>query len=40
MLFLPEHLPTSRLELCVNHYFDATSAQAFIAGATSSIMLE
>src|ERR1700743_3275113 len=39
MVFLPEHFltPTSHLELSGDHYFDATTAQAFIAGATSTI---
>jgi probable F420-dependent oxidoreductase len=39
MVFLPEHFltPTSHLELTGNHYFDATTAQAFVAGATSTI---
>ena len=39
MVFLPEHFltPTSHLELSGNHYFDATTAQAFLAGATSTI---
>jgi probable F420-dependent oxidoreductase len=39
MVFLPEHFltPTSHLELSGNHYFDATTAQAFVAGATSTI---
>jgi len=39
MVFLPEHIvtPRSHLELSGNHYFDATTAQAFIAGATSTI---
>jgi probable F420-dependent oxidoreductase len=41
MVFLPEHFftPTSHVELSGNHYFDATTAQAFIAGATSTITL-
>jgi len=41
MVFLPEHYltPTSHLELSGNHYFDATTAQAFVAGATSSITI-
>jgi probable F420-dependent oxidoreductase len=41
MVFLPEHYltPTSHLELSGNHYFDATTAQAFIAGATSAITI-
>ncbi|MBJ7336544.1 TIGR03619 family F420-dependent LLM class oxidoreductase [Mycolicibacterium sp.] len=39
MVFLPEHFltPTTHLELSGNHYFDATTAQAFVAGATSTI---
>jgi probable F420-dependent oxidoreductase len=39
MVFLPEHFltPTPHLELSGNHYFDATTAQAFVAGATSTI---
>jgi probable F420-dependent oxidoreductase len=38
-VFLPEHFltPTGHLELSGDHYFDATTAQAFIAGATSTI---
>ncbi|NDJ87918.1 MULTISPECIES: TIGR03619 family F420-dependent LLM class oxidoreductase [Mycolicibacter] len=41
MVFLPEHFltPTTHLELSGNHYFDATTAQAFIAGATSRITI-
>ncbi|BCO34365.1 LLM class F420-dependent oxidoreductase [Mycobacterium heckeshornense] len=41
MVFLPEHFLTPRghLELSGNHYFDATTAQAFIAGATSTIRI-
>jgi probable F420-dependent oxidoreductase len=41
MVFLPEHFftPTSHVELSGNHYFDATTAQAFVAGATSTITL-
>jgi probable F420-dependent oxidoreductase len=41
MVFLPEHFltPRSHLELSGNHYFDATTAQAFIAGATSTIRI-
>lgn len=41
MVFLPEHYltPTSHVELSGDHYFDATTAQAFIAGATSSITI-
>jgi probable F420-dependent oxidoreductase len=40
-VFLPEHYltPTGHLELSGNHYFDATTAQAFIAGATSTITI-
>ncbi|BBX17007.1 LLM class F420-dependent oxidoreductase [Mycolicibacterium duvalii] len=38
-VFLPEHFltPTAHVELSGDHYFDATTAQAFIAGATSTI---
>lgn len=41
MVFLPEHFltPTSHLELSGDHYFDATTAQAFVAGATSTITI-
>jgi probable F420-dependent oxidoreductase len=41
MVLLPEHFltPTSHVELSGNHYFDATTAQAFVAGATSTITL-
>ncbi|GAC1401258.1 MAG: TIGR03619 family F420-dependent LLM class oxidoreductase [Mycobacterium sp.] len=41
MVFLPEHYltPVAHLELSGNHYFDATTAQAFIAGATSTITI-
>ena len=41
MVFLPEHFFTPRphVELSGNHYFDATTAQAFIAGATSTISI-
>jgi probable F420-dependent oxidoreductase len=41
MVALPEHFltPTSHLELSGNHYFDATTAQAFVAGATSTIRI-
>jgi probable F420-dependent oxidoreductase len=41
MVFLPEHFftPKSHVELSGNHYFDATTAQAFVAGATSTITL-
>jgi probable F420-dependent oxidoreductase len=41
MVFLPEHFftPAAHVELSGNHYFDATTAQAFIAGATSTITL-
>ena len=41
MVFLPEHFltPRTHLELSGNHYFDATTAQAFIAGATSTITI-
>jgi probable F420-dependent oxidoreductase len=40
-VFLPEHFltPTTHLELSGNHYFDATTAQAYLAGATSSITI-
>jgi probable F420-dependent oxidoreductase len=40
-VFLPEHFltPTGHLEFSGNHYFDATTAQAFIAGATSTITI-
>jgi probable F420-dependent oxidoreductase len=39
MVVLPEHflIPTSHLALSGDHYFDATTAQAVIAGATSTI---
>ena len=39
MVFLPEHFftPISHVGLSGNHYFDATTAQAFVAGATSTI---
>ncbi len=39
MVVLPEHflIPTSHVELSGDHYFDATTAQAFVAGATSTI---
>src|ERR1700748_852707 len=41
MGFLPEHFltPTGHLELSGDHYFDATTAQAFVAGATSTITI-
>ncbi|MCV7205719.1 TIGR03619 family F420-dependent LLM class oxidoreductase [Mycolicibacterium peregrinum] len=41
MVFLPEHFltPTSHVELSGDHYFDATTAQAYIAGATSTITI-
>ena len=41
MVFLPEHFltPTTHLELSGDHYFDATTGQAFVAGATSSITI-
>ena len=41
MVFLPEHFltPASHLELSGDHYFDATTAQAFVAGATSTITI-
>jgi probable F420-dependent oxidoreductase len=40
-VFIPEHfvIPTSHIELSGNHYFDATTAQAYIAGATSTISI-
>ena len=40
-VFLPEHFltPTSHIELSGNHYFDASTAQAYIAGATSEISI-
>ncbi|MGD1253487.1 TIGR03619 family F420-dependent LLM class oxidoreductase [Mycobacterium seoulense] len=40
-VFIPEHFvtPTSHVELSGNHYFDATTAQAYIAGATSTISI-
>lgn len=40
-VFLPEHFltPTAHVELSGNHYFDATTAQAFVAGATSEISI-
>jgi probable F420-dependent oxidoreductase len=39
MVCLPEHflIPKHHVELSGDHYFDATTAQAFIAGATSTI---
>lgn len=39
MVVLPEHflIPTAHRELSGDHYFEATTAQAFIAGATSTI---
>lgn len=41
MVFLPEHFltPSSHVELSGDHYFDATTAQAFVAGATSTITI-
>lgn len=38
-VFLPEHFltPAAHVELSGDHYFDATTAQAFIAGATATI---
>ena len=41
MAFLPEHFftPKAHVELSGNHYFDATTAQAFVAGATSTISI-
>lgn len=40
-VFLPEHFftPNSHVELSGDHYFDATTAQAFVAGATSTITI-
>ncbi|OBI17578.1 TIGR03619 family F420-dependent LLM class oxidoreductase [Mycobacterium sp. E2497] len=40
-VFLPEHFvtPTSHVGLSGNHYFDATTAQAYVAGATSTISI-
>jgi len=37
----PEHFltPNANLEFSGNHYFDATTAQAYIAGATSTITI-
>ncbi|UVO11813.1 TIGR03619 family F420-dependent LLM class oxidoreductase [Mycobacterium sp. SVM_VP21] len=39
MVVLPEHflIPTAHRELSGDHYFEASTAQAFIAGATSTI---
>lgn len=41
MAILPEHFltPASLVALSGDHYFDATTAQAFIAGATATITL-
>lgn len=41
MVFLPEHFltPTTHIELSGDHYFDAATAQAFVAGATSTITI-
>src|ERR1700746_710374 len=41
MVFLPEHFltPTSHLEFSGDHYFDATTAPAFVPGATSTITI-
>src|SRR6201996_6730164 len=41
MVFLPEHFltPTGHLEFSGDHYFDATTAQALIAGATSTFTI-
>jgi probable F420-dependent oxidoreductase len=41
MVFLPEHFftPKAHIELSGDHYFDATTAQAFVAGATSTIAI-
>jgi probable F420-dependent oxidoreductase len=40
-VFLPEHFltPTAHIDLSGDHYFDATTAQAFVAGATSTITI-
>jgi probable F420-dependent oxidoreductase len=40
-VFLPEHFltPLPHVELSGNHYFHATTAQGFIAGATSTIRI-
>ena len=41
MLPVPEHfvIPAAHVEFSGDHYFDATTAQAFLAGATSRITL-
>jgi probable F420-dependent oxidoreductase len=41
MVWIPEHFltPNANLEFSGNHYFDATTAQAYIAGATSTITI-
>jgi probable F420-dependent oxidoreductase len=41
MVAVPEHflIPTAHVELSGDHYLDATTAQAFLAGATSRIAL-
>jgi probable F420-dependent oxidoreductase len=41
MVLLPEHflIPTTHVEFSGDHYFDATTAQAYIAGATSTITI-
>jgi len=41
MAFLPEHFftPKTHVEMFGNHYFDATTAQSFVAGATSTIKI-
>jgi probable F420-dependent oxidoreductase len=41
MVFLPEHFitPTAHVGLSGDHYFDATTAQSFVAGATSTITI-
>jgi probable F420-dependent oxidoreductase len=41
MVFLPEHFltPASHVELSGDHYFDATTAQAYLAGATSTVTI-
>jgi len=40
-VFIPEHfvIPTTHSEPSGNHYFDATTAQAYIADATSTISI-
>ena len=41
MVVLPEHFLTAsaHVDFAGNHYFDATTAQAFVAGATSTITI-